>query len=226
MNHNDVLLILGAADTAAKWHAGQRRKGAAGEPYLNHLVEVAAMVAEATDGRDPELVAAALLHDAIEDQPITRDMIAERFGEDVASLVVECTDDKSLPYEERKRLQIALAPYKSPRAQVIKLADKTSNLISMVESPPAGWSTLRRAKYIVWSRHVVRALGGGMSRELQIKFWEASNRAEKVVVTEHYAAPLEQARLQSQALQQQREAAVRRREQSPLRLVLNDPQDS
>ena len=140
MNHNDVLLILGAADTAAKWHAGQRRKGAAGEPYLNHLVEVAAMVAEATDGRDPELVAAALLHDAIEDQPITHDMIAERFGEDVASLVVECTDDKSLPYEERKRLQIALAPYKSPRAQVSSSSPTkpaTSSAWSRAR-PPAG----------------------------------------------------------------------------------------
>ena len=89
--------VLKAADTAAHWHAHQRRKGKHEEPYINHLLEVAMLVAEATEGKRPDLVIAALLHDAIEDQEVPRGMIAASFGEDVASLVEELTDDKTQP---------------------------------------------------------------------------------------------------------------------------------
>jgi (p)ppGpp synthase/HD superfamily hydrolase len=122
------LLVLRAADAAARWHVHQRRKGSAEEPYVNHLVEVAMLVAEATDGKDPDLVIAALLHDAIEDCEVPKELIAETFGDDVASLVVEVTDDKSLPKQVRKDKQIETAMAKSPRAKVLKLADKASNL--------------------------------------------------------------------------------------------------
>jgi (p)ppGpp synthase/HD superfamily hydrolase len=64
------IAVLRAANAAARWHVHQRRKGAAHEPYINHLLEVAMLVAEATDGKDPELVVGALLHDAIEDQEV------------------------------------------------------------------------------------------------------------------------------------------------------------
>src|SRR3954470_16339407 len=85
--------VLKAADAAARWHVHQRRKGAAEEPYINHLLEVASLVAEATDGKDPDLVIAALLHDAIEDQEVPREMIAEIWGEEVAKIVEEVTDE-------------------------------------------------------------------------------------------------------------------------------------
>lgn len=91
------LQVLKAADAAARWHVHQRRKGPAEEPYINHLVEVALLVADATGGKDTNLVIAALLHDAIEDCEVPRALIAETFGQDVASLVEEVTDDKSLP---------------------------------------------------------------------------------------------------------------------------------
>ena len=64
------ITVLQAADAAARWHVHQKRKGAAQEPYINHLLEVASLVAEATQGSDPHLVVAALLHDAIEDQEV------------------------------------------------------------------------------------------------------------------------------------------------------------
>src|SRR6478735_6829528 len=89
------IAVLKAADAAARWHVHQKRKGAAQEPYINHLLEVASLVADATDGKDPDLVVAALLHDAIEDQEVPREMISEAFGEDVAALVEEVTDAKS-----------------------------------------------------------------------------------------------------------------------------------
>src|SRR3954471_10338080 len=103
------IAVLKAADAAARWHVHDRRKGAAEEPYINHLLEVASLVAEATDGKDPNLVIAALLHDAIEDQEVPRQTIASIWGEDVAALVAEVTDDKSLPKSERKQNQIESA---------------------------------------------------------------------------------------------------------------------
>jgi (p)ppGpp synthase/HD superfamily hydrolase len=98
---NDIMTIMKAADFAARKHANQKRKGDVAEPYLNHLIEVANLVAEATDGR-PDVVVAALLHEAVEDQDVTNAEIADLFGPTVASLVAELTDDKSLPKQVRK----------------------------------------------------------------------------------------------------------------------------
>jgi len=172
------ILVLRAADAAARWHSHQRRKGAAGEPYINHLLEVAMLVAEATEGRDPELVMAALLHDAIEDQEVPRARIAEAFGEEVAAIVEEVTDDKSLEKSERKRLQVESAPKKSVRAKMLKLADKTSNLRAIAASPPAGWSVERRLDYVRWGRDVVAGLKG-VSPWLEEKFERAAEEAER-----------------------------------------------
>jgi (p)ppGpp synthase/HD superfamily hydrolase len=154
-----VQAVLEAALFAAERHAEQRRKGEAAEPYINHLLEVAYLVSTALDKPDPHLVQAALLHDTIEDVGVTPRELAERFGDDVAALVAEVTDDKSLPKAERKRLQVVNAPHKTARAQIIKLADKISNLRSMLASPPANWDLARRREYFAWARDVV----GGLS---------------------------------------------------------------
>ena len=102
--------VLKAANAAARWHVHQRRKGAAQEPYVNHLLEVASLVAEATHGKDPDLVIAALLHDAIEDCEVPYELIVREFGKDVAELVQEVTDDKTLAKADRKDAQVKGAP--------------------------------------------------------------------------------------------------------------------
>jgi len=137
---NELVSVMRAADAAARWHVNQRRKGAAKEPYINHILEVASLVTQATGGSDPDVVIAALLHDAIEDVDVTSEMIASQFGQHVADIVTEVTDDKSLPKAERKRKQVENALKKSPEAKLIKLADKTSNLRAVANSPAAGWS--------------------------------------------------------------------------------------
>jgi (p)ppGpp synthase/HD superfamily hydrolase len=172
------LLVLKAADAAARWHVAQKRKGAAEEPYINHLLEVALLVAEATHGSDTDLVIASLLHDAIEDSGVPREMIADAFGEDVASIVVEVTDDKSLPKAERKQKQIETARAKSQRAKILKLADKTSNLRAIAASPPSDWSVKRRIEYVQWARKVVDGLRGA-NPALEKKFDEAARSAEQ-----------------------------------------------
>ncbi len=150
-----VLGLARAYDFAARKHINQQRKGEAAEPYINHLTEVALLVAQATAGADADLVIAAVLHDTVEDTETSPADIAAVFGDRVADLVAECTDDKSLPKAERKRLQIAHAGAASGGAKRIKIADKTSNLRSMCASPPAGWPPQRIAEYIGWAREVV-----------------------------------------------------------------------
>lgn len=172
--------VLEAADAAARWHAHQRRKGTAAEPYVNHVLEVAGLVAKVTGGEDPNLVIAALLHDAVEDQAVPRAVIAERFGEDVAALVMEVTDDKSLPKDERKRRQIETAPHKSQRAKILKLADKISNLGALTASPPADWDVGRRLGYIAWAREVVAGLRGAHPA-LEAMFDETAEAAERAL---------------------------------------------
>jgi GTP diphosphokinase / guanosine-3',5'-bis(diphosphate) 3'-diphosphatase len=164
--------VLRAAHAAARWHVHQRRKGPADEPYINHLLEVAMLVAEATRGNDPDLAIAAVFHDSIEDQEVPREVIAGAFGEDVASLVEEVTDDKSLGKEERKERQVEEAPNKSDRAKLLKLADKISNLRAIAVSPPRDWSVKRRLEYVNWARRVKKgylAYPRSLSRSLKTR---------------------------------------------------------
>ena len=156
---SDGLLIARALDFAARAHVDQRRKGAAAEPYVNHPAEVAALLAEAAPD-DGVLIAAGLLHDTVEDTETTAADLEAVFGPDVAGVVAEVTDDKSLPKEERKRRQVASSPGKSRRAKMLKLADKTSNLRALVKSPPESWDLARRREYVDWAGEVVAGCRG------------------------------------------------------------------
>lgn len=157
---NTISDLARAYHFAAVRHMGQKRKGKAGEPYINHLTEVADLVATATAGEDADLVVAAVLHDVIEDTPVTPAELEREFGARIAGLVAEVTDDKTLPKHERKRLQIAHAPHLSWGAKVIKLADKTANLHSLKKSPPADWPPRRVEEYVEWSLRVADGCRG------------------------------------------------------------------
>ncbi len=156
-----IRLVSEAADLAAHRHNGMARKGRGNEPYINHLAEVANLLATATDGADAELVAAGWLHDTIEDTDTTRDELARRFSERVASLVVECTDDMSLPKAERRRLQVLDAPKKSDGAKLIKIADKISNTGARIQTDPSAEEREDLADYIAWATQVVAGCRGG-----------------------------------------------------------------
>jgi len=149
----DIQVVARAADFAARRHTHQRRKGEAAEPYFNHLAHVAAVLADA--GADANLVAAGYLHDTIEDQEVTHAELVDAFDLDVADLVAHVTDDKGLPKDRRKRLQVEHAPHLPPRAQMLKVADKISNLAALLASPPSDWSAQRRIDYFEWAREVV-----------------------------------------------------------------------
>jgi (p)ppGpp synthase/HD superfamily hydrolase len=156
-----IRLISEAADLAARRHNGMARKGRGNEPYINHLAEVANLLATATDGADAELVAAGWLHDTIEDTDTTREELAQRFSERIASLVTECTDDMSLPKAERRRLQVLDAPKKSDGAKLIKIADKISNTGARIQTDPNAEERQDLADYIEWATQVVAGCRGG-----------------------------------------------------------------
>lgn len=156
-------LLLRAATFAARVHASHRRKGTTAEPYVNHVLEVAQILAE--HGAPTEAILAGLLHDTVEDSdqdpdPITHERLVAEFGEAVAGIVAEATDDKSLPKETRKALQVRLAPKKSEAAKMLKLADKVSNLRAIMASPPSGWDHARRVEYVGWAGRVAVGLKG------------------------------------------------------------------
>lgn len=176
----DILLLTRAFVFAADKHSHQRRKGENAEPYVNHLAEVAHLLAVAVEGRDANLIAAGLLHDTLEDTETTSDELVDAFNADIAALVREVTDDTTLPKLERKRLQVERAAHKSDRAKMLKLADKTSNLRGIVTSPPAGWSVARRLEYVAWGREVAIGLRG-VHAGLEALFDEAADMAERAL---------------------------------------------
>ena len=171
------VLVSKAYAFAAERHTDQRRKGLKKEPYINHLVEVADLVTAATGGSDPNLTAAAALHDTMEDTGTTYQELEKIFNKDVADLVAEVTDDKSLPKQTRKDLQVRKTPGKSPRAKIIKIADKISNLKSIVKSPPGDWSVERKRKYLEWARQVI-AGARGVNASLDTLFNQAALELE------------------------------------------------
>jgi (p)ppGpp synthase/HD superfamily hydrolase len=173
MDENPMMALARAYHFAAARHVHQRRKGEAAEPYMNHLTEVAELVAVATRGSDPEVIIAAVLHDTVEDTDTTLDDLRAEFGERIAGLVAEVTDDKSLPKQTRKDLQIAHAAHASRGAQIIKLADKTSNLRALATSPPKDWGDERIAEYVDWAGRVVDACRGA-DRGLAAEFDKAA----------------------------------------------------
>jgi len=185
MTSDATRLVTRAAHFAAQRHADQRRKGRRREPYFNHLAEVAELLSEAIDGEDAALVAAGFLHDTIEDTQTSLEELRSSFGEDVASMVMEVTDDKSLPKMERKRLQVVNAAKKSRRAKLLKLADATSNVRSLAADPPADWDTDRVLEYIVWAEQVISHCRG-LNPKLEHAF-DAAVRGARAAVLSHVA---------------------------------------
>ena len=143
---------------AAHKHRDQRRKDAVASPYINHLIALARVLAVEAGVTDPVALVGALLHDTIEDTETTEAELTARFGADVASVVMEVTDDKALPKARRKELQVEHGPHLSRVARPVKLADKTCNLRDVAAHPSVGWSLERRREYFDWAQRVVGGL--------------------------------------------------------------------
>jgi guanosine-3',5'-bis(diphosphate) 3'-pyrophosphohydrolase len=152
---NNSLFLLQAIEFAARKHKDQRRKDEEASPYINHPVSVALLLAERGKVTDPEILAAAILHDTLEDTDTTPEELEAAFGMRIRKLVEEVTDDKRLPKADRKQLQIDHACQLSGDAVLIKLGDKISNVLDVTYSPPTNWDLQRRREYLDWAEAVV-----------------------------------------------------------------------
>lgn len=139
MNHTPQ--IKRAVQFAARKHQGHFRAESEPLPYITHLFSVALLVAE--DGANDAVVSAALLHDAIEDTPTTREEIAAAFGEPVAELVEHVSEKKAngrsgLSWRERKESYLAHLEEAPEDALLISIADKIDNIESKLEGLERG----------------------------------------------------------------------------------------
>lgn len=175
---NNLPKLLQAISFAAKKHGFQRRKGTNDEPYINHPLEVANLIANVGKVESIDILIAAVLHDTIEDTETSAEEITNLFGAQVCGMVLEVTDDKSLPKAVRKQRQIEHAPHLSDGAKVIKLADKISNIRDVAENPPADWSGERRLEYVEWGAEVVAGLRG-INEPLENYFDDISQTARQ-----------------------------------------------
>ena len=152
--------VFQALAFAADKHRDQRRKDAGASPYINHPIALANILVNEGGVTDYVVLCAAILHDTIEDTETTYEELLVAFGQEIADVVQEVTDDKSLDKAERKLLQIEHAAHASPRAKLVKLADKTCNLRDITTTPPADWSDQRRREYFDWAKKVVAGVRG------------------------------------------------------------------
>ena len=156
--------LIAALAFAADKHRNQRRKDIEASPYINHPIMLAKILSVEGGIDDGPVLCAALLHDTIEDTETTYDELLARFGREIADVVREVTDDKSLPKAERKQLQVEHAPHASRAAKLVKLADKIANLRDVADNPPSQWPLERRREYFDWAKRVVDGLRGAHPR--------------------------------------------------------------
>ena len=162
-------ILIGALAFAADKHRNQRRKDIEASPYINHPIMVAKILSIEGGVEDGIVLCAAVLHDTVEDTETSYDELAEQFGHEIAGVVREVTDDKSLLKPARKQLQIEHAPHLSQAAKLVKLADKIANLRDVADHPPSKWPLERRREYFDWAKRVVDGLRGAHAR-LEVVF--------------------------------------------------------
>lgn len=172
--------LLRALRFAAEQHRDDRRKGPIGAPYINHPITVAEQLAVAGVDNDDVLVA-AVLHDVIEDTDATAADLRERFGERVARIVGEVSDDKTLSREERRRRTVAHIGEKSREARLVKLSDLLANVCDLVHQPP-DWVPERKQAYLRWAADVMAAMGP-VHPSLEARVREALRTARRAVVS-------------------------------------------
>lgn len=158
LSSEEIRRICDAVCFSARKHTDQTRKNPEQTPYIIHPIGVADSILMLGGVNEPNILIAALLHDTVEDTNTSFEEIREAFGPEVEGYVRELTDDKSLPKDVRKQLQIDNASHKSTGAAIVKLADKLYNLTDLERNPPADWSKERVDAYFAWAKKVVDAL--------------------------------------------------------------------
>uniref|UniRef100_A0A915P392 Protein Wnt n=1 Tax=Meloidogyne floridensis TaxID=298350 RepID=A0A915P392_9BILA len=158
-SNEDMFIVIKAADFAARRHRFQMRRDGR-TPYINHPVGVAYLLTSVGNITDPATLAAAYLHDTIEDTKTTFEELVEEFGTEIAEIVLECTDNTKLSKQERKNEQVEKASKCSHKAKLVKLADKLYNLRDLERHIPPAFGKQGAREYFNWAKKVVFQLKG------------------------------------------------------------------
>lgn len=178
--------VITALAFAAERHKNQTRKGLGKVPYINHPIQVAHVLSQFGEN-DPVLLMSAFLHDVIEDTTkiaeeikIVSDLILEKFGKEVLKTVLEVSDDKNLPVDKRKKLQVEHTPELSDYAKKLKIADKICNVLDIQYDPPENWTRERKLAYLDWANKVVSG-AKGLNIELDLYFDQVYNQVYSIL---------------------------------------------
>lgn len=156
--------FIEALKFSAEKHTKQRRKDTDASPYINHPISLVDVLVNEGGVMNWDVLCAALLHDTIEDTETSKEELLDKFGASITAIVLEVTDDKSLPKQERKLKQIEHAAHSSYEAKLVKLADKICNLRDILSSPPSNWDQKRKQEYFAWAANVVSGIRGTNSK--------------------------------------------------------------
>lgn len=175
----DISSLMSAIVFSARKHKNQRRKGSGNIPYVNHPLEVANLIAQTVGATNIALLAAAVLHDTLEDTRTTPDEIDQQFGKEVMVLVLEVSDDMSQPKFIRKSKQIETAGSLSDEAKIIRIADKTCNILDMLKTK-YHWGNSQKREYMRWAKDVVKNCEG-VNKKLEGEFENALYCAQEIL---------------------------------------------
>jgi guanosine-3',5'-bis(diphosphate) 3'-pyrophosphohydrolase len=150
--------FLDSLEFAAYRHRFDKTKN--DEPYINHIIDVCKLIAVIGEENDEDVLIAAALHDTVEKTGTKASDINFQFGDKVFQLVMEVTDHSSGTDLDKFSQQLQRVDSLSQKAKLIKLADKISNVKSLLSFPPAGWDLEKRSLYINWADRIIHALHG------------------------------------------------------------------
>jgi GTP diphosphokinase / guanosine-3',5'-bis(diphosphate) 3'-diphosphatase len=153
-------LLVRAIAFAAEKHRNQRRKDKDASPYINHPIALVDVLANEGGIDDVTVLAAAVLHDTVEDTETTEAELRQAFGDAITDAVLAVSDDKTLDKAERKRMQVEHAATLTRTAKLVKLADKICNVRDVANHPPDRWPLERRQAYFDWAKAVIDRLRG------------------------------------------------------------------
>lgn len=168
-------IVLAALGFAAQKHRTRRKAEAESSASINQPIQLAHVLGVEGNIADEQVIAAAILHDMMEDTETTNEELRQQFGLTIAEVVEEVTNDLSISVQERKLRQLEQAPHISRRAKLIKLAEKICDLRDMAESPPPDLTTRQLQDYFDWSKEVVDCMRG-ISPSLEAAFDEVYAR--------------------------------------------------
>jgi guanosine-3',5'-bis(diphosphate) 3'-pyrophosphohydrolase len=161
-------LVIRAAYFAGEKHRLQRRSDVEQTPYINHPLELAHILTEEGGINCLDTICASLLHDTLEDTDTSSDELKKHFGDVIASIVMEVSNDMTLSSQQRRVYELEKVVSLSHKAKLVKIADKLANIRDVSTMPPMGWTREKKQDYFDFALEIINQIGSVSPRLHQI----------------------------------------------------------